>query len=152
MTKVLVRVVDVYVYYYENKNLKFLILKRSKKKIYENLWQGVAGKIEENEFAWQTAIRELKEETGLNPFKMFVVDYVSKFYEKHGDRINIVPVFGIEVKNKNVVLSDEHCKYQWLTFEKAKKKLAWEGQKKGINEVYKMLNSDDERIKWSSII
>tara|TARA_Y100001934_G_C12245379_1_gene722432 strand:- start:478 stop:936 length:459 start_codon:yes stop_codon:yes gene_type:complete len=152
MTKVIVRVVDAYVYYYENKNLKFLILKRSKKKIYENLWQGVAGKIEENEFAWQTAIRELKEETGLNPFKMFVVDYVSKFYEKHGDRINIVPVFGIEVKNKNVVLSDEHCKYKWLSFEKAKKKLSWEGQKKGINQVYKMLNSDDERIKWSRII
>ena len=54
--------------------------------------------------------------------------------------------------NKNVVLSDEHCKYQWLSFEKAKEKLAWEGQKKGINEVYKMLNSDDERIKWSRII
>jgi len=152
MTEILVRVVDAYVYFYENKKLKFLILKRSKKKIYENLWQGVAGKIEKDEFAWQAAIRELKEEAGVVPYKMFIADYVSKFYEKNGDRINLVPIFGIEVKSKNITLSDEHCKYKWLSFKKAKKKLIWEGQKNGINAVYNMLNSNDERIRWSKII
>ena len=53
MTKVLVRVIDAYVYFYENKKLRFLMLKRSKTKIYENLWQGVAGKIEKNEFKFE---------------------------------------------------------------------------------------------------
>ena len=83
---------------------------------------------------------------------MFVADYVSRFYEKHGDRINLVPVFGIEVKNKNVVLSDEHCKFKWLSFKKAQKKLVWQGQKRGIYTVNSMLNSFDNRIKWSKII
>ena len=37
--------------------------------------------------------------------------------------------------DKNVILSDEHCKYKWLSFKKAKNKLVWRGQKKGIKEL-----------------
>ena len=64
MANILVRVVDAYIFRNTDKGIKFLILKRAKTKIYEHLWQGVAGKIEKNEEAWQAAIRELKEETG----------------------------------------------------------------------------------------
>ena len=152
MTEVLVRVIDAYVYSYESNKLSFLLLKRSRKKIYEYLWQGVAGKIEKNELAWQAALRELKEETGLTAQKMFVADYVSKFYEKHEDRMNFVPVFGIEVKNKKVSLSEEHCNFKWLSFKKAHAKLTWNGQKKGLKAVHSMLNSKDARMKWSKII
>lgn len=152
MTEVLVRVIDAYVYSYESNKLSFLLLKRSRKKIYEYLWQGVAGKIEKNELAWQAALRELKEETGLTAQRMFVADYVSKFYEKHGDRMNFVPVFGIEVKNKKVSLSEEHCNFKWLSFKKAHAKLTWNGQKKGLKAVHSMLNSKDARMKWSKII
>ena len=152
MTEVLVRVIDAYVYSYESNKLSFLLLKRSRKKIYEYLWQGVAGKIEKNELAWQAALRELKEETGLTAQRIFVADYVSKFYEKHGDRINLVPVFGIEVKNKKVSLSKEHCNFKWLSFKKAHAKLTWNGQKKGLKAVHSMLNSKDARMKWSKII
>ena len=140
MTEILVRVIDAYVYSYEDNKLSFLLLKRSKTKIYEHLWQGVAGKIEKNELAWQAALRELKEETGLTAQRIFVADYVSKFYEKHGDRINLVPVFGIEVKNKKVSLSEEHCNFKWLSFKKAHAKLTWNEQKKGLKVVHSMLN------------
>ena len=102
MTKVTVRVVDCYVFNLLGDSPEFLILKRNKNKIYEHLWQGVAGKIEKGESAWQTAIRELKEETGLDPLNIFVADHVSRFYETNGDRINLVPVFGIEVDSKDV--------------------------------------------------
>ena len=50
---------------------------------------------------------------------MFIADHVSSFYEKHGDRINFVPVFGIEVDSMDVTLSDEHCEYKWVNLEKA---------------------------------
>ena len=83
-------------------------MKRNLNKIYEHLWQGVAGKIEEGETSSEAAIRELKEETGLSPVNMFVADHVSKFYEVHGDRINLVPVFGIEVDSETINLSEEH--------------------------------------------
>ena len=151
MANIKVRVVDCYVYQQTDKGLKFLILKRNEKKLYEHLWQGVAGKIEKDEEAWQTAIRELKEETGLDPLKMFVADHVSQFYEKHGDRVNLVPVFGIEVDSKNVILSDEHIEYKWVDFKEAFDTLVWNGQKKGIQNVYNMVSNNDERIRWTTI-
>jgi len=119
--------------------------------MYEHLWQGVAGKIERKEEAWQAAIRELKEETGFDPARIFIADHISKFYEAHGDRINLVPVFGIEVNNKNVILSEEHSEYQWQGFEKALESLSWEGQKAGLTTVNKMLIEEDDRLKWSLI-
>ena len=151
MANIKVRVVDCYVYQQTDKGLKLLILKRNEKKLYEHLWQGVAGKIEKDEEAWQTAIRELKEETGLDPVKMFVADHVSQFYEKHGDRVNLVPVFGIEVDSKNVILSDEHIEYKWVDFKEAFNTLVWNGQKKGIQTVYNMVSNNDERIRWTTI-
>ena len=151
MANIKVRVVDCYVYHQTDKGLKFLILKRNEKKLYEHLWQGVAGKIEKDEESWQTAIRELKEETALNPKKMFVADHVSHFYETHGDRINLVPVFGIEVDSKDVILSDEHIEYKWVDFKEAFDTLVWNGQKKGIQTVYDMISNHDERIRWTSV-
>ena len=95
MNEVKVRVVDCYIYRHTLDGIRFLLMKRNLNKIYEHLWQGVAGKIEKGETSSEAAIRELKEETGLSPLNIFVADHVSKFYETHGDRINLVPVFGI---------------------------------------------------------
>ena len=50
-TIITVRVVDAYVFRQTNNGLRFLILKRAETKIYEHLWQGVAGKIEKGEKA-----------------------------------------------------------------------------------------------------
>ena len=151
MANLKVRVVDCYVYFQKAKEVEFLLLKRNKNKLYENLWQGVAGKIEKDEKAWETAVRELKEETGLAPKKMFVADHVSRFYEKHKDRMNLVPVFGIEVDSKDVTLSDEHIDYKWLDFEEAFDTLIWNGQKQGLKTVYNMLLKNDDRIRWTTI-
>jgi dATP pyrophosphohydrolase len=151
MPKVVVRVIDAYVFNRKSKEIRFLLLKRAKTKIYEHLWQGVAGKIEAGEAAWEAAIRELKEETGFEPVRIFVADHVSKFYEAHGDWVNMVPVFGIEVEDEEVILSDEHCEFKWVDFNTAHQTLIWSGQKDGIAAVFNMLNSDDDRIKWSEI-
>ena len=151
MPKVVVRVIDAYVFNRKSKEIRFLLLKRAKTKIYEHLWQGVAGKIEAGEAAWEAAIRELKEETGFEPVRIFVADHVSKFYEAHGDWVNMVPVFGIEVEDEEVILSDEHCEFKLVDFNTAHQTLIWSGQKDGIAAVFNMLNSDDDRIKWSEI-
>ncbi len=151
MTRITVRVIDAYVYRKTAEGLRFLILKRAKTKIYEHLWQGVAGKIEAGEEAWEAALRELKEETGLEPVRMFVADHVSKFYEGYKDRLNLVPVFGIQVDRADIALSEEHCAYQWVTFREAVKTLVWSGQKQGLTAVHDMLAADDDRLRWSEI-
>ena len=68
MPNIEVRVIDAYVYRTTSAGLLFLVLKRAKTKMYEHIWQGVAGKIEDGETSWEAATRELKEETGLAPF------------------------------------------------------------------------------------
>ncbi|NQU28881.1 MAG: NUDIX domain-containing protein [Candidatus Marinimicrobia bacterium] len=151
MTKSIIRVIDSYVFRQTETGIKFLLLKRNVNKIYEHLWQGVAGKIEAGEKAWETAIRELKEETGLSPKRMFVADHVSRFYEKHGDRINLVPVFGIEVDTDEITLSMEHSDYRWVDLEEALQLLIWRGQRTGIKVVHDMVASGDDRLRWSEV-
>ncbi len=151
MANIVARVVDAYVFRRTESGLKYLLMKRAETKLYEHLWQGVAGKIEPGEEAWEAAIRELKEETGFDPVRIFVADHVSRFYEKHGDRINLVPVFGMEVDSEDVTLSEEHCEYRWTDFATAKQTLVWNGQKEGITAVNDMVLSDDDRMRWSEI-
>ena len=151
MSIIKVRVVDCYVYRKINNEILFLLMKRNMNKIYEHLWQGVAGKIEQGETASEAAIRELKEETGLAPLNMFVADHVSKFYEVHGDRINLVPVFGIEVDSEEVILSVEHIDYKWVDINKALKTLVWNGQKEGLQTVNDMIINKDDRMQWSTV-
>ena len=151
MNQIKVRVVDCYVYRITVDGILFLLMKRNLNKIYEHLWQGVAGKIEEGETSSDAAIRELKEETGLSPVNMFVADHVSKFYEVHGDRINLVPVFGIEVDSEIINLSEEHISYKWVDINEALNTLVWNGQKKGIQTVHDMVINNDDRMIWSKV-
>ena len=74
MPNIEVRVIDAYVYRTTSAGLLFLIIKRAKTKMYEHIWQGVAGKIEEGETSWEAATRELKEETGLIPCLLYTSD------------------------------------------------------------------------------
>ena len=151
MNEVKVRVVDCYIYRHTTDGIRFLLMKRNLNKIYEHLWQGVAGKIERGETSSEAAIRELKEETGLSPVNIFVADHVSRFYEVHGDRINLVPVFGIEVDSENVILSEEHISYKWADIDEALNTLVWNGQKKGIQTVHDMVINNDDRMIWSKV-
>ena len=151
MPNMIIRVIDAYVYIPTKNGLLFLLLKRAKTKMYEHIWQGVAGKIEKGEKSWEAAKRELQEETGLKPDKMFIVDHVSKFYEQMDDRINLVPVFGIEVNTQEVVLSDEHSEYKWVKIDEALDLLVWKGQKQAIKIVNDMVLCNDDRMRWSEI-
>ena len=99
----------------------------------------------------QFAINGLLQKTGLDPKRIFVADHVSRFYETHGNRVNLVPVFGIEVDSDLVLLSSEHSEYKWVGYDDAYSHLVWNGQKKGISIVNEMVTSNDDRMKWSEV-
>ncbi len=151
MPKIKVKQIDSYIYRNTDAGPIYLMLKRSTGKHYEHLWQGVAGKIEKGETAVQTVVRELEEETGKKPKKLFVADHIASFYDARNDRIQMVPVFGIEVENSDVQLSDEHLEYKWVSFEEALTLLTWKGQKEGLRTVHDEIISNDNRTKWSEI-
>ncbi len=143
--------IDSYIYRNTENGPIYLMLKRSPGKYYEHLWQGVAGKIEKGETAVQTVVRELKEETGKEPIKIFVADHIASFYNVKYNQIFMVPIFGIEVEGSEVQLSVEHSEYKWVPFEDALNLLTWKGQKEGLRTVHDEVISKDDRTKWSEI-
>jgi dATP pyrophosphohydrolase len=126
--------IEAHIFKETKKGIKFLLLKRSGDQIYPGIWQMVSGKIKNNEKAFQTAIREIKEETSLAPLKMWIVPRVNSFYTSDTDTVCIVPVFACLVDLKSGInLSSEHSNYKWVTSGRAKKLLAWDGQRKAVD-------------------
>jgi len=95
-------------------------------------WDFVKGKVEPNESEKDTVIRELEEETGLTNTK-FVGDFreeINYFFRRGSKKINKeVAYFLIQAKNGKVELSYEHVGYDWLSYEKAMKKLTFKNAK-----------------------
>jgi len=128
--------IEAHIFREQNEKLEFLLLKRSPDEYYPNLWQMVSGKIKENEAAYQTAIREIKEETNLSPIKFWVAPTVNSFYSPDKDYICLLPVFAAKVNfESEVKISKEHTEFRWETPEEAKQMLAWEGQRKSVDVI-----------------
>ncbi len=147
MTNIKIRVIDCHIAYKNRNDWQFLMLKRSSNKIYPNIWQGVTGKINNKEQPYRTAIRELFEETGLRPSKIWSIDTVNLFYDSNNNVMNLIPVFGVQVLTKNIKISDEHSEFKWCNINQAIKLLTWEQQKKGIQIFYEMLIEKKDRLK-----
>ncbi|MFY8161430.1 MAG: NUDIX domain-containing protein [Candidatus Kapaibacteriota bacterium] len=141
MSKVAANFIQLHVVFlddfnYKNKyeNLEHLILQRNSKiKLYPNIWQVITGTIEENETAIQTAIRELSEETGLVPYRMWAIPYLAKFYERISDTVQFSPTFLVIVNTKDVIISDEHIAYNWVSKINGENTLSLPSHKEGIS-------------------
>jgi len=99
---------------------KILLLKRSNQVgTYRGLWAGVAGYVEEFEDPYDTALKEIREEVGIDPE---VVELVRKgipveFFDTYeGKRYEwVVYPFLFHLKSKEVVRIDwEHDEYRWV--------------------------------------
>ena len=151
MNNIKIRVIDCHIAYYHNNDWLFLLLKRSNDKIYPGIWQGVTGKIDNDEEPYRAALRELKEETNLTPQKMWTIDKVNLFYDAKKNIMNLIPVFGVIVDTQKVILSNEHVEYKWYNIDEAIKLLTWNQQKKGLQIFYEMLKENKERLKFMEI-
>jgi uncharacterized protein YfkK (UPF0435 family) len=49
------------------------------------------------------------------------------------------------------MLSEEHVDFKWVNISEALNTLVWNGQKEGIQMVYDMVKSNDDRMRWSRI-
>jgi dihydroneopterin triphosphate diphosphatase len=134
-----------------NNEMLFLLLKRSAHKIYPGLWQMVSGHIKQGETAARTALRELQEETGLQPSRFWVAPNVNSFYSPDEDSISFIPVFVAQVNNDNVLISDEHSEFKWVNSEEAKTFLAWEGQRRSVDIIKEYITNQMSFLKFTEI-
>jgi dihydroneopterin triphosphate diphosphatase len=94
-------------------------------------WCQIAGKIEPGETAWQAALRELEEETGLSAECLYSADICEQFYEPERDAIALAPVFVAFVSSSAVVtLNHEHDAHRWVSFETGREMVAFGGQRR----------------------
>ncbi|MCB0279821.1 MAG: NUDIX domain-containing protein [Calditrichaeota bacterium] len=136
MSFVVSKFVDCHVFVRKKNTFHFLLLKRAADLRYPNTWQQVQGKVEPGETAWQAALRELKEETGLSPVQFWNVDFLNRFYYPQTDETYQFPVFAAEVRNKTVRLSHEHSDYKWIDYPNCKELVIWESQKQALDIIY----------------
>ena len=144
--------IEAHIYREIEGNIEFLLLKRSEKEIFPNLWQMVSGSIEKGEKAFETALREIKEETGIIPEKLWVLPNINSFYSPNADKIIFLPVFLSKAKSDSqVIISDEHTEYGWYVPERARELLSWPGQKKSIDIILNFLTNDETFLGLSEI-
>jgi dATP pyrophosphohydrolase len=98
-------------------------------------WQSVTGSCDPGESLRQTAVREVREETGLDAEKYALTDWKLRFdfeiYEEWRHRYapgvtrNTEHVFGLELPQPLPVTLEprEHLNYQWLSCVEAQKKV-----------------------------
>nr|WP_237212722.1 NUDIX domain-containing protein [Ruegeria lacuscaerulensis] len=96
----------------------------------------ISGRIEGNEKAWETALRELKEETGLEADKLYSTDICETYYGVTQNVINVAPVFVAFVKESaEVTLNFEHSAYRWVRFEDAENMVPYGGQRRVLRQI-----------------
>ena len=106
----------------------FLLLYRDK-----GVWDFPRGRMESGERSWETAFREVEEETGLKAADLKIQDNFKVFekfpYNRRGVK-TVEPIFKIvifylaETKQSQVVLSHEHAGYGWFSYNEARKYLS----------------------------
>ncbi len=144
--------IEAHVFKRVNNEIKYLILKRSENQIYPGIWQMVTGTIRKNEKAFETVLREIKEETLMRPKRLWVVPFVNSFYSYQKDLICMVPVFCAEVEeNAKVVISDEHTEYRWVDVQEANDLFAWDGQRKSLAVINEYLTKGNSYLHFTEI-
>lgn len=128
---------------------RYLLLRRCADYLAGN-WQMVVGRMEKSETAWQTAMREIREETGLRPTALYNSGETEIFYEACSDRMVVVPAFVAFVDEGQVTLSpDEHDAYEWLIFEDTLERLEFPQQRRVLRSVHEnfVLAEPEERLR-----
>jgi dATP pyrophosphohydrolase len=127
--------ISAYVCRIEDGKGRYLILRR-KSSYLSSSWQMVSGKIEKGEKAWEAALREITEETGLIPDRLYSVNKLEQFYEASQNCINLVPIFaGFVDSDQPVKLSPEHSEHKWVSPEESKEYLCFEHQTETMREI-----------------
>jgi len=125
----------VYLVTYFQKEARFLIIKRDREP-YKGIWQPVTGRIEKGEKAWQAALRETGEETGLIPDRFYSANYIEKFYDLRNETIAHCPAFvGFVDNDAKITLSAEHRESRWVSADEAIEKVVFTEQKKAIAHI-----------------
>lgn len=128
-------IIAVYIVRPASDGIELLMLQRPEGHRFAGAWQTVGGHIEEQqgETAWQAALRELDEETGLDVERWFRIDRPETFYNPENDTIYLVPAFAALVAaGAEPTISNEHQAWRWQRPGEAAETVDWAAMRDSI--------------------
>ncbi|MGN6368922.1 MAG: bis(5'-nucleosyl)-tetraphosphatase [Phycisphaerae bacterium] len=110
---------------------------------YGKHWDYAKGHLEEGETAWQAAVRELREETGIRQVDRvtrFERDMHYVFFSPRKGRIHkTVTYFLGRTRTEEVAISEEHTGYAWMSYEDAMERLTYENARELLRAAHEAL-------------
>lgn len=144
MTSIRVSLVDVYVIRRTDARLECLVLRRAPGGRCPGSWESVHGHIEPGERPAEAATRELLEETGLTPERLYNLSRVESFYQHRIDEVALVPVFVAIVPGPaEILLGAEHDRFEWLDAGQAGGRFAWPRERRALADIVAVLAAGD---------
>jgi dATP pyrophosphohydrolase len=132
-------IVACWVYRLAPAGVEILLLKRAPDRIYPGIWQPVTGRLEEDERIVDGALRELVEETGIDPTGievLYSLDQVNIFLAEHLDTLQAEAVFAAHVRlGVEAVLSEEHDEQRWVSPADAGAMVVWPAYRDAIQRI-----------------
>ena len=110
-------------------------------------WAFPKGRQSQGESYEQTAIREIREETGQTNFKIMkrlISDSI--YFPKRGPRtiVKKVVFFLVRFFSKEVEISTEHINWRWATFDEALSLLTFDDYQRVLKESHELLMTEIE--------
>jgi len=137
-------IVDVYVLRMGAGATEVLVLRRAPGERCAGTWETVHGHIDADETPVAAALRELREETGLTPERLYNVSRVETFYLHARDVVALIPVFcAIVPSGAPVALSGEHDRGQWLAPDEAAGRFAWPRERRALADALQLFGTGD---------
>ena len=107
-------------------------------------WQTVRGTMEPGETAAQTAVRELREETGLTPIELYSLGIVETFFIAAQDTIWHSPAFLATVAaDAKITLDAEHDDSRWIDEAEMQARFMWPSERPLITVIREMIFADE---------
>lgn len=128
--------VEVYVFRRRSGRVQFLLLRRAKGRSLPGTWQPVTGKRKPLETAVRAALREVAEETGVRPLRLWSLETMAFYFDAVADAFVLLPLFAIEIaSDASVRLSSEHDAFAFVNAGEAARRVLWESQRRGLAAV-----------------
>jgi 8-oxo-dGTP pyrophosphatase MutT (NUDIX family) len=143
VTEIAVGTVDAYVIRPLRDGWRVLALQRADDTRCPGSWETVHGRLEPGEPPEQGALREVREETGLEADRLYVIT-VQPYYLKATRTVQLAVVFAAFVgEPAAVAIGPEHSTFEWLDLDAARARFVWPRERAALDEIVSLLRGGD---------